>query len=945
MIYADPFSCHFNPSNIAVNFSGDNNFVSNSAHLCGGAIYAKIFSLHKFIQLCKVALTFNGTNNFFNNSSIDKHGGAVYARGSVAVAFNGTNNFTSNLANGEGGAISIEFSISLTFTGTSNFHHNSASQGGAISAKFESTLTFTGTSSFHRNSARQGGAISAKFESTLTFEESINFTNNGHISGDSQGGALYLAISSTFFIVPNTTMCWENNHATFGGAIYVLIDNAFLYCAQIAKYLPKENCFFQPPSQELSNGSHMKLIFKNNSAGAAGSVLYGGAIDNCELTGIYNSRYMFNMLVHYNNDNTTSSISSDPFHLCPCENNSPNCSMSNKMLSVYPGETFQVLVVSTGQRNGIVPAEVRSHLESGRLQSAQYVQKTHKVCTTLNYTVYSQQNVSLELYADGSCSTFGDKLVLNLDINQTCPPGFIISREESACVCDQALQKYTNNCNITNGLGLITRDSGDTFWIGYDQSHRLTVNPYCPFDYCVNDKVVFPLTSTDIQYAYNRSGLLCAACKNSQYNNSLACNSKGYSLVLDSSHCKQCTNIYLLLLIPFAVMGIALVFLLFVCKLTVASGTLSGVVFYANVVGANHTIFIPVKTADVFSVFIAWLNLDFSIEACFYDGMDTYSKTWLQYVFPAYIWLLVGLMIYISYYSQRFAHLLGSNPVSVLATLILLSYAKILHTFITTFSIIDLQYLEQINGRAWLYDAHIQYLAGKHIPLFLVALFVLLFLFLPYTVLLLFGQWLQTASHVRLFSWVNSSRLKPFMDSYHAPYKAKHRYWPGLLLVLRFVLLLVFAHSANKDHGIDLLATVVGAGILQLWAWVSGGVYKNWCLDALEGSFMLNLTILAAATYHVQLFNGNQLVVGYTSITIAFVTFIGILTYHSLQQLRNTKLWKKFPKLNFKLKSLNIKQTVDNLNTPINNSTGSVNLNQLREPWLEDLLQPTHSTF
>ena len=170
---------------------------------------------------------------------------------------------------------------------------------------------------------------------------------------------------------------------------------------------------------------------------------------------------------------------------------------------------------------------------------------------------------------------------------------------------------------VTNGLGLITRDSGDTFWIGYDQSHRLTVNPYCPFDYCVNDKVVFPLTSTDIQCAYNRSGLLCAACKNSQCNNSLACNSKGYSLVLGSSHCKQCTNIYLLLLIPLAVMGIALVFLLFVCKLTVASGTLSGIVFYPNIVGANHTIFIPVKTADAFSVFTAWLNLDFGIEACF----------------------------------------------------------------------------------------------------------------------------------------------------------------------------------------------------------------------------------------------------------------------------------------------------------------------------------------
>ena len=37
------------------------------------------------------------------------------------------------------------------------------------------------------------------------------------------------------------------------------------------------------------------------------------------------------------------------------------------------------------------------------------------------------------------------------------------------------------------------------------------------------------------------------------------------------------------------------------------------------------------------------------------------------------------------------------------------------------------------------------------------------------------------------------------MDSYHAPYKAKHRYWPGLLLVLRFVLLLVFALNPQQD--------------------------------------------------------------------------------------------------------------------------------------------------
>ena len=65
-------------------------------------------------------------------------------------------------------------------------------------------------------------------------------------------------------------------------------------------------------------------------------------------------------------------------------------------------------------------------------------------------------------------------------------------------------------------------------------------------------------------------------------------------------------------------MGVALVFVLLICKLTVATGTLSGLVFYANIVGVNRTIFLPVESTDALSVFIAWLNLDFGIETCFY---------------------------------------------------------------------------------------------------------------------------------------------------------------------------------------------------------------------------------------------------------------------------------------------------------------------------------------
>ena len=970
--YAELVNCSFHDNlgtalvvnNTNVSLVG-NNFMHN--RLCGiicagGAIIALSSNLR-----------FTGNTTFIDNSAAISEsctqvygekdivgGGAIYASDNTVLSFNGTSNFINNSPEiyGSGGAIFTFNNTVLSFNGTSNFINNSAEVGGgggAIYAFNNIVLSFNGTSNFINNFAENGGAISASTNSALIFNGAIYIINNGHYRGGvdmqdgnySAGGGVFMGLNSTFFILPNATVYWENNHATLGGAIYVIDASPLSYCTSV---VPKEECFFQLPGQNLSNGIDVQLIFKNNSADVAGSVLYGGAIDNCKLSHGLDSHHsgdVFDMLVHIedNNEidyNTTSSISSISLKICPCVNNHSDCDEFfpdfDFPRTVYPGETFQVFVIAVGQRNGTVPSLVRSTIDqtvsSGGLLESQHLQHAQKTCTKFSYTVLSLfQSVDIELYTEGNpCSSFGVPLQISVKLNQShCPPGLSISHLKQSCVCEQRLTKYTGNCTITNGVGNIKRVSGQQFWVGYDnQSHGVILHPHCPLDYCVSGNVVFPLTNTDEQCTHDRSGLLCGRCK------------EDYSLVLGTSHCKQCTNNHhLALLIPFAVMGIALVFLLLVCKLTVATGTLSGLVFYANIVGVNRTIFLPVESTSAFSIFIAWINLDFGIETCFFNGLDAYSKTWLQFVFPVYIWVIVGLVILVSRYSQRFSNLLGNNPVSVLATLILLSYTKILRTSIAAINITYLEYPEH-DRSVWLYDANIDYLSGKHIPLFLVAVLVFFFLFLPYTLLLLFGQWLQAISHLRLFSWVNSTRLRAFLDSYHAPYKAKHRYWPGLLLVLRFTLLLVFALNLQQDPIINLVAILIGTGVLHFWAWASGGVYRSWCLNALEGSFALNLIILVWATSYAKLSGGNQLAVGYTSVSIAIATFIGILVYHTFQQLRHTKLWKKVPKLNLKFNGRNIMQAV---NKPADNLAAEADFSRLREPLLEDLPPPNYGAF
>jgi len=119
----------------------------------------------------------------------------------------------------------------------------------------------------------------------MNFAETTNFVNNSAPAG--KGGGVYLIENSKIFILPNTTVYWQNNHAGLGGAIYVdERSNPFIYCTQIDTCTTNDEiCFFQLPGQNLSSGIDAQLIFRNNSADIAGSVLYGGAVDNCKLSG------------------------------------------------------------------------------------------------------------------------------------------------------------------------------------------------------------------------------------------------------------------------------------------------------------------------------------------------------------------------------------------------------------------------------------------------------------------------------------------------------------------------------------------------------------------------------------------------------------------------------------------------------------------------------------
>ena len=266
--YAELVDCSFHDNNLGtalvvnntnVTLAGNSEFTHNRA--CGDVI------IGGGITALSSNLTFTGNTTFLENSATLTEsckqeyskstsftpfgGGAICTINNTVLIFNGTNNFINNLAGagyGTGGAIATYINIVLSFNGTNNFINNTADYcGGAISISHNTVLNFSGTSNFTSNSAySDGGAICAESNTSLTFNGTIYFANNGHYEGrvmkqnkyTNSGGGVFIDLKTTLSILPNTTVYWENNHATRGGAIYVSDASPLSYCTPLTPYIP-----------------------------------------------------------------------------------------------------------------------------------------------------------------------------------------------------------------------------------------------------------------------------------------------------------------------------------------------------------------------------------------------------------------------------------------------------------------------------------------------------------------------------------------------------------------------------------------------------------------------------------------------------------------------------------------------------------------------------------
>ena len=844
------------------------NIYSNTANYGGGGvnIYLKDGSIE--FQNCNIS-----------NNAAQKYGGGVLidSNGNGSIEFSDCRIYH-NTARENGGGIYIYSNGNCSFNFSNCIIYNNTAYLG--SGLLLNAQHFTSTNSFlftnvsfnfnkvpNKNNDYQAAVVLfniydimfeqievsnhnttglVSFNTVITFKKDSTFVNNSGI----YGGGLALYESSQLLLKNQTHIYFVNNHASeSGGGIFVsqvLVDD-----------ISTTRSF-----QVIIDNSIAWLYFVNNTANISGDVLYGGKIDNCS----------FDDLFHYHQQRGLSVVSSDPIQVCFCVSDKPNCSILNINIAVMPGIDFNIPLATVGLKNGLTKGVIKLTLSDNLSTLSSHSNRLNATCTNVTFKLSANPDLlnATDIYVTLETSIIDPLLdhqakVIHVTID-SCPIGFPLVN--NTCVCRSELNTPPMTCDINTQI--ITRDN--SMWIGYEKNlDCLIVYQNCPFDYCNDNTIHFKVTSPDTQCLYNRSGLLCGQCD------------EGLSLMLGSNQCGQCTNDYLALIIPFAVAGIALVAFVIILNVTVSVGTINGLIFYANILKIYEPFFFPNGRITFLSSFILWLNLDLGIETCFYHGINSCYKTWLQFLFPGYVWFLIILIIILAKYSSKVVRLVGRQVIPVLATMILLSYTKLIRSVfqVLHYTNIHCRGGNNVTLLRWYNDANIQYLKGCHLLLSLFSLAVIILLIVPYTFYLLTIPLLEgPLSKYMCCCQKFIKYMKPFFDAYGGPYKDKFRFWTGFLLLVRVVLALVVSLDTEATISLDVLSSVLFV-IVSLYFPLKG-IYRKLPLAFLEMSFILNfmfMTHVNASTKTCEKSKSSQ-VLSVAMVSVSCVVFCGIILYH-----------------------------------------------------------------
>ena len=601
------------------------------------------------------------------------------------------------------------------------------------------------------------------------------------------GGAMILIDLSFLILRQNSSTNFVSNTAAVsGGAIYVqLVVDTYIYRSidcflGFGEFDPL--CFNNDACSLKKRLLGIELNFINNLAHVSGSMIFGATLENCtwatairaepsyrgEQSLLENLHRLYTSVFHFD---------IPPKGAAQISTLSERFTLNDSTMSVMPGQTTHLQLTALDTLSQIVldglastitaTDETASDAVATLGQSGYWFTQNVDSSSNVPLSINGIQNQSFRVVIFSLDSTASTSVSINL---LSCLPGFTYIN--SSCVCDSRLEAAGIQCDIDRQLLIVPHQ----MWLGpigpiagSGVSNDQLIVRSCVVDFCsLGSKEVHPSDFTTQCYpGSNRAGVLCGSCR------------EGYSATLGSNQCIQCTNIYLLLLLVFLVVGLLLCAGMAFLHITISEGYLNGVLFYSNIVNLFAGDFVPAGIQKIAFIPTAFLSMNLGLRSCFFDGMNTLHIYALQLSFVAY---LFGIFVVFTVLSRRikFPGTEKYSTTKVFVTLFLLCYVSILQFCIGIISFVVLNTLGGETYLHWYPDPSIAYFQGLHAALSVLAILLILIYVLPLPLLCLFPQMLYKVRFLKNF--------KPFYDAIWAPFELQKRFWLGLRLMFRWVI-------------------------------------------------------------------------------------------------------------------------------------------------------------
>ena len=770
-------------------------------------------------------------------------------------------------------------------------------------------------------------------EITVTFSGTTNFTGNN-------GTALYLDSTyySTIAICKTNSFAYFSNNTGYQGGAMVLVGKSALQAGNNSYF------YFTDNTATKFSGAICALTRKRLS-----SNMY---LKTCFLTLDYR-RVPYNVSFHFHNNKAIIGyIDIYATSIIPCIASCNDVVNNSANLSFYERNCFGNFTFKDSKKhvatsshnitfdfqNVVVPPGIEASLKI--VQRDELGGDVSKLFPFTARVQSSGQNAEVANYYNNSIILLGfqgDKGELLLESStytrvvgfelSYCGPGFVFVNSSTKCVCSNKLDYTSIECYY--GTAAIASN----YWAGYNSENAtqdnlltgLCVTQLCNQKVNCNNKTQLcslpPEANTreleERICGEYRHGRLCGRCVQ---NTSVYYHSSKFKCG-NTTSCQYGIPIYIASeLIPVTI--IFLIILLFNISLT--SGAVYSFIFYVQIISLlNITAFGTIRITnqitkhlvDFFEIIIGILAFDIRSggEFCIFQTDTIMNILMIKYATLAYAFFLVIATILIMrvhscYSCVKLCRRCGrrnirGSIVDGLSAFLVLCYfqcAAITSHILTPSHLFGIY--RKWNTTVALFDGELDYLKGAHLWYAVPAFLCMIFILIPPPTILILEPILTKLFSMDCFTstapkwYYNKLRLKlmPFLDSFQACFRDRHRYFAGLYFFYRLVFITITGMIIQGPEYYYGVAICLFICIILLHIFLQPYI-KKWH-DLLEIFLFINILFILIITLFNLAYrrsNGASLMIVQLlliSISIGYmVVYIAIKVYQKLSSLKTKK--------------------------------------------------------